>query len=471
LCAFGIDNGRGITLMTDGGSAFEALADVYQFRHVLCVYHFTRNIFGTTCKMSNDLKDLYLNECADLVHKKFNDQSVWYEKWNTIKGMVVNFPDALSYLNQIFEKREKVCWTFSIWHFTANCKSTQRSESVNSLVKQNGRMKNALKTMEIEDLMLHMDALVSHQDRQSILEIQKCLGANKLWSSFVDEKWKLEQLHINECAAGACMSNDKVITVYCLTEVHATKWSVVMPEQDSDVPTCQCHHFSNTKIPCRHIGTAFWYLQANRMVCPNLQRREFFDARNLCPRWRVSNHPMYSHVVGSVEVASSKMDTEPSVASSTTHLYMTADEFQKLAVPSQSSVRYAKINETFNPLKELGKLSEFKYKIVLGNARKFVKAVIGYIQAMDSSCEMQPPSIQNVNQFHLHNAESISNMEMVLKPAAVNNRQTDTTNHAKRNVSLPCPTLAQKKKRQSPACSACIFYTGSEVTTHRAYSK
>jgi hypothetical protein len=62
LRAFGIDNDRGITLMTDSGSA--------QFQHVLCVYHFTRNIFGTTCKMSNDLKDLYLKDCADLVHKK-----------------------------------------------------------------------------------------------------------------------------------------------------------------------------------------------------------------------------------------------------------------------------------------------------------------------------------------------------------------------------------------------------------------
>jgi hypothetical protein len=106
------------------------------------------------------------------------------------KQLVTEFPDALSYLNKVYEKREKACATFTMWHFTANCRSTQRSESVNSVVKQNSKKKNALKNMEIEELLLHLDGLVSHQDCESILEIQKCLGANKLWSSFVDKIWK-----------------------------------------------------------------------------------------------------------------------------------------------------------------------------------------------------------------------------------------------------------------------------------------
>jgi hypothetical protein len=149
----------------------------------------------------------------------------------------------------VFEKQEKVCQTFSIRYFMANCKSTQRSESVNSLAKQNGRMKNALKTTRIEDLMLHMDALTSHQD-----------------SSFVDEKWKLEQLHVNCCAASACMSNAKVIIVYCCTKVHAPKWSVMVPKQDFEVPTCQCHHFRNTQIPCHYGGTAFWFCRPPKLA-------------------------------------------------------------------------------------------------------------------------------------------------------------------------------------------------------------
>jgi hypothetical protein len=55
-------------------------------------------------------------------------------------------------------------------------------------------------TVAIEELMLHMDGLVLHQDCKFILETQKYLGVNKLWSSFVGKIWKNEQLHVKECA-------------------------------------------------------------------------------------------------------------------------------------------------------------------------------------------------------------------------------------------------------------------------------
>jgi hypothetical protein len=42
-----------------------------------------------------------------------------------------------------------------------------------------------------------------------------------------------------------------------------------------EVPTCNCHYFSSIKIPCQHIGSAFWYLWANPAVCTSLQRRLF----------------------------------------------------------------------------------------------------------------------------------------------------------------------------------------------------
>jgi hypothetical protein len=127
----------------------------------------------------------------------------------------------------------------------------------------------------------------------------------------------------------------------------------------------------------------------------------------------------------------------------TSHLFMTADELHKIAVPSQSNVCYAKINEIFNPLRELGKLSKFKYKIILGNARKFVQAVTGYLNEMEAPSEVLPPPIQNDGQAKLPNEELLSNISMVLKPAAVNNKHTNTANFAKRS-------------------NACLFYTGNE---------
>jgi hypothetical protein len=132
---------------------------------------------------------------------------------------------------------------------------------------------------------------------------------------------------------------------------------------------------------------------------------------------------------------------------------MTADKFHKLAVLSLSSVQYAKIIDTFNPLKELGKLSEFKYKIELGNTGKLAKAFTQNTATINSRCK-----------------ESISNMEMVFKPTAATTTTNKHNKSCKRNVILHCPMLAQKTKWQNPAWNACLFCNGSEVTSHWAYS-
>jgi hypothetical protein len=160
LHTFGIGNGNGISLLTDGGLAFKACADIYNFQHILCTYHFTLNVFATTSKMSNDMKHWYLQICGDLVFHPFDDETTWYSKSNELHEKLVEFPNAMSYITKMYEKRKKVCATFTKWRFTADCKSTQRSESVNSLVKQNGRKRASLKTMEIDELMIHMDSLV-----------------------------------------------------------------------------------------------------------------------------------------------------------------------------------------------------------------------------------------------------------------------------------------------------------------------
>jgi hypothetical protein len=179
---------------------------------------------------------------------------------------------------------------------------------------------------------------------------------------------------------------------------------------------------------------------------------------------------MYDLVVGKVATCTSKPSVTPTLKSHTSHLYMTTDEFYKITVPLQSNVGFAKINEIFNPLSELGKLSEFKYKIVLRNARKFVNAVTGYLKEMEAPSEELPPPIQNDGLDKLPNEELMSNMSMVLKPAAVNNKQTSTANYAKRSVSLPDPLIASKKKRQIQHAMHVVFYTGKETTTHQAYS-
>jgi hypothetical protein len=155
---------------------------------------------------------------------------------------------------------------------------------------------------------------------------------------------------------------------------------------------------------------------------------------------------MYDLVVGKGATCASETPATPTLKPHTSHLYMTADEFHKITVPLQSTVCYAKINEIFNPLRELGKLSEFKYKIILGNARKFVQAVTGYLNEMEAPSEVLPPPIQNDGQAKLPNEELLSNISMVLKPAAVNNKQTNKHRQFCKTKCKPSSCVAWFKK-------------------------
>jgi hypothetical protein len=320
--------------------------------------------------------------------------------------------------------------------------------------------------MELEELMIYMDGMVSHQDRECIQAIQKCLGENKMWSSFVDKIWKDEQLLMNQCTAAACTSDNNTILVSPINDIHATPWRVKMPEHDADTPSCNCPKFSNTKIPCRHIGSAFWYLSTNENVCKHLQRRLIFEERNLLPRWLVRNHPMYNHAIGIFEKDTHELETATTTKEHTPHLYMTSAEFGKIGVPSRSTVRHAKISELFGRLTRLSSTSDFNYKVVYGNALKFESALTNYLQEVISTHTL-PPSLQST---FSPSAEAIANTTMVLKPAAVNDARTDTTNLAKRHVSLPIQKPTKKKKKGNPLCQGCLFYTGSVVTGHMTYS-
>jgi hypothetical protein len=92
MCAFGIKNGTCSSLLTDGGSAFEACPDINNFQHILCTYHFALNVFTTTSKMSSDMKHWYLQLCGDLVFHHFDNKTGWYSKWNDLKAKFQNFP-------------------------------------------------------------------------------------------------------------------------------------------------------------------------------------------------------------------------------------------------------------------------------------------------------------------------------------------------------------------------------------------
>jgi hypothetical protein len=82
------------------------------------------------------------------------------------------------------------------------------------MLQQNKRdIKIALKIMEIDDLMIYLDGILSLQDFECNQAIQEYLGENKMWSNFVATVWKDEQLLMNQCTAVACTSDKNTILV------------------------------------------------------------------------------------------------------------------------------------------------------------------------------------------------------------------------------------------------------------------
>jgi hypothetical protein len=100
------------TLMSDGGSAYSAIADEINMVHILCTHHFQQTIFSS-CGGMGDVSDQFKRDANALIFATFHSEAVWEEKFHIAVQTYSKFSSANLCLQKIYQQRKKACRTFT----------------------------------------------------------------------------------------------------------------------------------------------------------------------------------------------------------------------------------------------------------------------------------------------------------------------------------------------------------------------
>jgi hypothetical protein len=74
--------------------------------------------------------------------------------------------------------------------FTAGAHTSQRSESLNVMIKVWGHLKKQMKTFNLVELMLHVDYVTRQILEKQLSELSSIINKKKGWGEFVQAKWE-----------------------------------------------------------------------------------------------------------------------------------------------------------------------------------------------------------------------------------------------------------------------------------------
>jgi hypothetical protein len=297
---------KGSTFMTDEGPAFPIIADTLGLNHILCVDHFATSIFSGCAGLGAMASDFI----KDMSRALYNDLESPKNLEIHLGVMLLTYqtPQATALIKRVDAVKSQVCFTYTKQHFTASHKATQRSEGVNSDIKEQGDAKKDLAKMNNYRFMEHLLTMAERKDLDAVADILQLILSGAKWSKFVQERW--------QDAQQSCASIVECTKVRVDTDLDGkgkgTIWSVKSRKGDNfedhivrtwinhDAPNaksrypprCDCCSFCSSLIPCSHICRV--------LTC---SKNNLFCESNLEERWRLSSLPLYKHAASKVNAS------------------------------------------------------------------------------------------------------------------------------------------------------------------------
>jgi SWIM zinc finger len=428
---------KGSIMMSDGGLAFASVADELGIQQCLCSYHFSLDLFSTTTQMDIALRESYLKQYNALLHESM-DIETFEEQYKNLHGMLVQHPKAQHFVENLYRSRHKVAFAFVKNFFTAACRSSQRGESINSLLKHNGSKirKNYLKTLNIHELLQAIDEIINHQYAEDIEYIKGCITKGTKMTKFVEQYMEAEKKNMDKYRVHKINPEEFVVT-----GLSGSIARIVTLKEDN--LQCTCSSLKNMKLPCRHIAAAAFHYNSSATVA-----RQFMDIKHLSSRWQLTHHPLYRMF----QKTPSDEETSGEALCGQKGNICIMENLHKIKYPSKNSVRHSKLSEICYPLVDEGTKSEYSYKVVMTYLSKCVNGILEFLQSDGTGDCM----------------DYIMSASTTRLAYSKNDKNTSTTNHGNRRMYLP-KQLAKKRKRYTE-CSACRFYLDSCVTDHREYT-
>ena len=326
--------------------------------------------------------------------------------------------------------------------FTCSHCSTQRGESINSLIKENGQKNKELRKYNLFQLSTYLSNKVARIEESSLNEICSMIEQGRQWSRYVDEQWnqQLKKSHqlpfVEETATGRWVAS----TAGDFPQTHQ------ITLEDSlkfGIPTCSCRPFTASAIPCTGICAVFSWMT-----------RELFEVRNLHPRWIICNHPLYiialqKKKLAVPELPQIKPHDEP-------RHQLTPQAYNHIICPSKSDLRNVKLNQQFKKIEPTACRVPHIYKLLMMN-------LIAFEQSLTNS---EPSGF-------------ILDLDTV---APCNRTATETIQIGTQSIPILPPTTKKRKradgllnksalKRNRGRCKQCVANGVVPSDNHRSYSK
>jgi hypothetical protein len=268
LQALGLDSKRA-TLLSDEANAFAVVAEKLEMPHVLCCYHYAAQVLPARRGLPLDLGDAFMRDCNLAIYHDFGSmEKLQRHLSSTIEKYSVS-PSAQNFIKKVIKDQHRICRTHTAYIFTATAFSTQRGESSNSRIKNNGEKKRELKSFNLFQFAKHIESICDIQNEKAIGILSKLIEKGKFWSDFVQQRWQEEfNSHIGFCASS---DDDSHFTVCGPTSESIQTKSVVEWNRKGKLHLeCSCGRFRNSWIPCRHICLIRSFAKRSRIISGKL---------------------------------------------------------------------------------------------------------------------------------------------------------------------------------------------------------
>ncbi|KAF0704352.1 hypothetical protein AaE_014983 [Aphanomyces astaci] len=224
------------TLMTDGGSAYPGVALDLGMIHILCTKHFEDVIL----KGSTGLSGLAKAEGNALVYATMSKVE-FQTRFDRAKTMYGEYKEADKALCSIYRHKEKVCRAFTGNVFTCSSLVTQRGESMNSVIKENGLKKKELRRFNLLQLAEHLWGIFQRQEIKACDELVTLLTAKRRWSNYVDSIWRANILQAELLPHVVQVAGKWYVSASQFHNVADAAHRIILGE-DGGHPTCQTNY-------------------------------------------------------------------------------------------------------------------------------------------------------------------------------------------------------------------------------------
>ena len=273
------------TILTDQSAAMaRAIAEVFpESNHRLCVWHIYQNAAKHLSQVFHSSKE-FTDDFSHCMYD-YEDEDDWLLAWDNMLQKY-SLTDN-KWLAGIFEVKEKWAMVYGRHMFTADMKSTQRSESINNVLKKYLKPKH-----DILRFLGHYSRVLAdkrHQELQAEFKMRQTIPVLQvdvemlryvvgLYTPEMFQMFQDEYMKIGDCTIYKVSKSDTV-TEYKVKYRQRTQEHLVKYEASTINVQCNCMKFSFVGILCVHALKVLDKKNVKRLPSHYLLKRWTQDAK------------------------------------------------------------------------------------------------------------------------------------------------------------------------------------------------